>query len=368
MPPASRREGLLVVASLVAGFVALELGLRVAAYLGHRQSFERAINDPPPLGPDRRASLGHLLRPSWNPRLVYELRPRLSVLMTIPRGPEAWVHTNSRGFRDGEHPIAKAAGVHRILGVGDSLMFGWGVQEGQDYLSVVERRLQQEHPEGSWEVINTAVPGYNTVMEIESLKARGLEYRPDLVIVGYCGNDLGLPNFIWPDASYLSLRTSLLKRFVGERLGRWKAPPPPNAFGSGMQNAPLRGDGFEDDPERVPPQYRDMVGWDPFARSLRELQQLGHERGFRGALLLFFGGGEPNRDRVVEQARSLGLALIDVGAAQERFMRENGVKDFYGSALTVGPGDAHPSALSHRLAAATVLDWMRSQDLIRPGS
>jgi len=111
-----------------------------------------------------------------------------------------------------------------------------------------------------------------------------------------------------------------------------------------------------------------MVGFEPFARSLRELQELGREHGFRPALLLFFGRGEPNRDRVTELARSLGLALIDVGAAQERFMRENGVEDFYGSALTLGPGDAHPSALSHRLAAATVLDWMRSQDLIRPGS
>lgn len=352
--------------SLALGFLGLELGLRVDAYLRQRRSFERAIREAPQIGPDGRGSLGHLLRPSWDPRVVYELRPHLSVLMTIPGGPEAWVHTNSQGFRDREYALAKPSGTYRVLGLGDSLMFGWGVEEGRDYLAVLERRLQREHPERPWEVINAAVPGYNAVMEAASLKARGLAYQPDLLIVGYCGNDFGLPNFIWPDAPYLSLRTSLLKRFVGERLGRWKGPPPPNAFGSGMQNAPMRDDGFEEDPARVPPRYREMVGWEPFARSLRELRDLGRERGLRVAVLMFFEGPESRRGRVAELVRSLGMALIDVGAAQQRFMRENGIQDYYGSVLVVGPGDPHPSALSHEMAADTVLDWMRSQGLIGP--
>jgi hypothetical protein len=100
------REGLLVVASLAAGFLALELCFRVGAYLRHRKAFERAMNDPPPIGPDRRATLGNLLRPSRRPRIVYELRPRLSARMVIPDGPEQWVHTSSQGFRDREYALA----------------------------------------------------------------------------------------------------------------------------------------------------------------------------------------------------------------------------------------------------------------------
>jgi hypothetical protein len=51
---------------------------------------------------------------------------------------------------------------------------------------VLEERLAKEVPNERWEVLNMAVPGYNTAMEVETLKARGLAYEPDVVVVGYC--------------------------------------------------------------------------------------------------------------------------------------------------------------------------------------
>ena len=38
-----------------------------------------------------------------------------------------------------------------------------------------------------------AVPGYNAAQEVETLLSEGLKFEPDVVIVGWCENDYGLP-------------------------------------------------------------------------------------------------------------------------------------------------------------------------------
>jgi hypothetical protein len=46
------------------------------------------------------------------------------------------------------------------------------------------------------EVINFSVPGYNTAIESELIKQKVIHYNPDLIIIGFVGNDLDLPDFI----------------------------------------------------------------------------------------------------------------------------------------------------------------------------
>jgi hypothetical protein len=94
------------------------------------------------------------------------------------------------------------------------------VDAGKDYLAVLEERLAKEVPNERWEVLNMAVPGYNTAMEVETLKARGLAYEPDVVVVGFCWNDIDLPNFVRAPAEYLSLHRLFLRDFVRGRLAR----------------------------------------------------------------------------------------------------------------------------------------------------
>ncbi len=45
-----------------------------------------------------------------------------------------------------------------------------------------------------YEIINLAIPGYNTVQELILLKEWGFTYRPDLIIVGFAPNDADLYN------------------------------------------------------------------------------------------------------------------------------------------------------------------------------
>ena len=70
------------------------------------------------------ATLPDLLRGSDYAEMVYELRPDLSVEFM-----GATVTTDANGFRNPAPSIRKAPGVFRIVGLGDSSMFGWGVHD-----------------------------------------------------------------------------------------------------------------------------------------------------------------------------------------------------------------------------------------------
>jgi hypothetical protein len=48
---------------------------------------------------------------------------------------------NSAGFRDVERPVASLPGVYRIMCVGDSYTWGWGVEQEQIYTHLLGRWL-----------------------------------------------------------------------------------------------------------------------------------------------------------------------------------------------------------------------------------
>lgn len=115
------------------------------------------------------------------------------------------VRVNSRGLRGPEIPYAKPAGTYRVLVIGDSFTFGAQVEEDQtfvarlgEYLRAEADRVGVNTPE--IETINAGVDGWNTHNELAWLKAEGVRYDPDLVILMYyTGNDPG-ENFDWAKA------------------------------------------------------------------------------------------------------------------------------------------------------------------------
>ena len=82
----------------------------------------------------------------WAPRAGFRLR--------IGGWPETTI--NRAGYRGREYPHARTPGKHRVLMLGDSLAFGYGV--GDDETS----SRQMERLEPTLEVINLAVQGYGT--------------------------------------------------------------------------------------------------------------------------------------------------------------------------------------------------------------
>ena len=121
------------------------------------------------------------------------------------RGPlDVWVETNAQGFRDdGEHTWTKPPGVIRILGLGDSFTFGWGVTLEETFLKILEQNLERLTG-ANIETINSGVPKWDLNHYYVYYKEIGVRYSPDIVVLSYFWNDV--PDFIQekipPDDQY----------------------------------------------------------------------------------------------------------------------------------------------------------------------
>jgi len=100
--------------------------------------------------------------------------------------------TNEMGFREKEFQLKKADGKFRILIFGDSFTFGIGVHESQRYTNVLETMLNRLTQDKRFEVLNFGMPGYSTDQEHDMMKAILKIVDCDLVILGFCCNDLNI--------------------------------------------------------------------------------------------------------------------------------------------------------------------------------
>jgi len=94
------------------------------------------------------------------------------------------VAINSEGLRDRTSPVPDTRG--RILALGDSFAFGWGVELPETYLYLAEEQLRSE----AIRVIKAGIPGTGTTDQLHWLRQYGGTYAPRLVIVSlFVGND-----------------------------------------------------------------------------------------------------------------------------------------------------------------------------------
>jgi lysophospholipase L1-like esterase len=95
------------------------------------------------------------------------------------------VKINSDGFRDREYPIERGSS-RRLIFLGDSLTFGWGVEKSKTFEEIIETKLNERTPT---EIINFGTGNYNTEQEVNLFLEKGLKYKPDEVVVFYFIND-----------------------------------------------------------------------------------------------------------------------------------------------------------------------------------
>lgn len=137
---------------------------------------------------------------------------------------------NSLGLRDDEFPVEKPKGEKRILMLGDSHVFGLGVDD-DDCIPKVAERLANEDPnsEMHYRIINMGVPSYNTEQELVQLKTLGVSLDPDAVLLRFSKNDIEskmwvfdkrasrLANFA--QRSYAACLLFTVRRQVKQKLG-----------------------------------------------------------------------------------------------------------------------------------------------------
>ena len=253
---------------------------------------------------------------SQNKRLVYELRPNAEVF--VERFNRT-VRTNSHGFRDYEFTTAKQAGVFRIIAVGDSVTFGWQQEVGETYPKLLEEMLNREvGARHRFEVYNMGVGGYNSEQEAELVRAKGLQFNPDLILVGYVLNDsqIGADAGLWRHFTRSRLRTldflSLQWLRLRERLR-----------GKGLTTRSFELLARVSGQEQIP------VVIVIFPSLLEPLDRL--------------GAFAAQRERVAKAARDNGMQVIDLYDAYREVGMQNLMLDAY-----------HPNAKGHRIAASTI--------------
>lgn len=121
-----------------------------------------------------------------DPRLFWRQRPNLNVLFEGHN-----VKTNSRGLRaDAEYKPGKQKHATRIICLGASPTFGWGVEYRDTYPYRLQQLLRQDSPDTNIEVINAGMIGYSSYQGKLFLENEILRYSPDIITVSYVINDV----------------------------------------------------------------------------------------------------------------------------------------------------------------------------------
>jgi hypothetical protein len=254
---------------------------------------------------------------------------------------ESSVTLNSHGHRDDEMPIAKPSGERRILVLGDSVTFGWGVDQGQDFPARLESLLREQLG-GAWQVINAGVNGYNSEQEATFFLTEGLRFHPDIVLLIYVANDVDPviePNAVtwqrnptWPSSlpelfdrvqshSRLYQTTKLFQRM--EEL----SPPPRGGPGRSITDHP---------------------GWPASLEALKSIAATCKQRGMHFLLAMESGSSE----RALDLMKQAGIDAITLGSAWSRVATEK---------HRVSRIDPHPSAAVHMEFARVLLEEVRSR-------
>jgi lysophospholipase L1-like esterase len=99
------------------------------------------------------------------------------------------VKINSDGFRDRDFSIKKNTNTFRIIALGDSFTFGWGLNLTDTWPKQLENKLNERIKNKHFEVLNFGVGGYNTIQEVLMFKEKGIKYNPDLLLLDFTMDD-----------------------------------------------------------------------------------------------------------------------------------------------------------------------------------
>jgi len=271
---------------------------------------------------------------------------------------------NSHGMRGPEISRQKPPETLRILGLGDSFMFGQGVHDKDTFLRRLERRLNEDDaiPQ-TVECLNTGVQGYNTRDQVVYFEHLWLKYEPDLVVIAFYLNDAysdytflnhGQALSIYDEAEGI-YRYSYLADFIHHRWVAWQ---------QGRKVRDYYHQAFFADAARFLEQPGEMqVDWPACRDALSRAVQLAAERELPICLVIFpeFYGMQGEypfveiHELVASTAQRLGLPVLDLLSIYR------GHAD---SELWVHPSDHHPNEIAHEMAADAIEEFLRASGLL----
>ncbi|MBF0291030.1 MAG: SGNH/GDSL hydrolase family protein [Nitrospinae bacterium] len=308
---------------------------------------------------------------SPDPDIPYVLKPNL-------RGFFAGhpLNTNSFGMRGDDTALEKPANTIRILGLGDSVMFGWGLDYEDSIMPVLARKLHEKLGVNV-EALNTSVPSYNTHVEAEVYRRIGRKFKPDIVVLLFVGNDFGFPSSMVEPVKLFTFN----KSYIREQLRRFLIPYVSDSASekedvvdrnAWTQVETMQGDEKEKRRQwlgEVERYYEKMTTKEGVATSLQNLSDMLEKDGAKGVLLYhpsFLVPGDPasyekipgtgeNINEFIKQVgNKTGLYPVDMTPVYEAFVKFKG-KPSQKEALWLDPGDPHPIKEGHEMMAEEVV-------------
>lgn len=268
---------------------------------------------------------------------------------------------NSEGWRDSEHALQKRPGEFRILGLGDSYLFGQGVKPEDLCLTRLREVLSERLLDRQVTTINTGQSGYNSAMEKRLLERRGLDYEPDLVLLAFVPNDVE-PD-VYSDRPKVEFLTEFTASYVEpDWLARhsdlWMLTRRKLLYLSAGK-AYLRQsiDSYLNDPDK----------WRRCRDSILAMRDLCQNRDCRFAVVVFpFFIGlndrypfQPIHDQVRSFCQKSGIPVLDL---------RDSYRAFDGPELWVHPTDQHPNEQAHRIAGEVIAEFLISSEILDPAS
>lgn len=260
-------------------------------------------------------------------------------------------------LREYDYSIRKPADATRIMGLGDSFAWGWGIFDNrQTMFKLLECWLNiMKNQQGSIEVINCAQPGGGIDTYFDFMNKDGFALEPDIVLLVFNLNDISCYHASVPveanafrmfqkDPGWLS-SLSKLYAFFRFRYMFYKAS------------------------EFTLKDYRDSYFgpkkklWEITQTKLITLNRQCKERGIRLITVIF-----PLLNNLEGT-----YPFDDVVSEIEGFLKQNNLEyinllpGFRGKEsrlLWVLPADAHPNEIAHRIAAETLYYTLKERNVI----
>ncbi len=305
------------------------------------------------LGPKSEEISTRALVFSSNPRLRYTLKPG------GVWNDRAWGKSriNREGYR-GEAYGVKRRGkdIERVICLGDSITLGYRMEDGETYPTRLEKLLNENKLFGrSWEVFNFGVSGYNTINEVELLKVKGLDYRPDYVILQYCFND----HSNWSDFEFRSVGRALVKHrpLVSVLL---------NPLSRALARSRLflccavQWRRFTDERKSLEKLWRESdysYRGDIVGRGLAEFKKLAEEYNFRPLVVIFPAfEDKDNFSDYLEETYGPILKLCEENGLPYLFLLDYFIRDHDGKAPLFRLDKCHPSADGNEAVAEAIFN------------
>jgi lysophospholipase L1-like esterase len=167
------RFRLAVTVATLAVFPLLEIGLRLSGFLYVPADEPLSIWNP---SEDRAMRFGSGMFTAA-PRQLWAPRPGAKVVWGDGE------RINEGGYRGPLRPAGDHPGVVRVLVLGESCAFGYGVPYADTFSSRLEEILRASGRDV--EVVNGGVIGYTVRQGLERYRAMGRPYRPDFVVAAF---------------------------------------------------------------------------------------------------------------------------------------------------------------------------------------